>query len=543
MEAFLREKTFLDIVSYGEGELPFLRILERLGTRDWSGVPSVGYIAKDGAFVFSGPSEVVPDINEIPSPYLSGAFADIMSLAPDEKWQGMLETNRGCPYTCAFCYWGKKTERKVKVFDLPRVEAEIDWFSKHKVEFVFCCDANFGILARDFDIVRKVAENKKRHGYPNAFSVQNTKNSKKKIFELHKILHEFGLQKGVNLALQSTNEKTLEYIERKNIDNKTYNELQRMFTESDILTFTDIILGLPGETYESYANGVSEIIHNGQHNRIQFIDLEILENTEMADEEYIKKYGLKTVEAKFESHHTAMKTEEEVVEKHNLVVATAAMPGEDWVRAKVYALTASLVYFGKLLQVPFAVLHVAGGVPYRKLIEAFAKKDARFPVMAGVLSAFEQKAREIQNGGAWFMESKEWLNISWWPDELLYIRLSAEGNLDAFYKEADEILAEFVRDAGGDLPAMTKQAVELNRKLLKQPFQNDKLTARTDYNIWDVYQAVVKGKECAVKKGSFQITIDRSSQRWENWRDWAQKVVWYGYKKGDYIYPAQKSDA
>ena len=44
--------------------------------------------------------------------------------------------------------------------NLDRVYSELDWFSKNKIEFIFCCDANFGMLPRDFEIALK-AENKK----------------------------------------------------------------------------------------------------------------------------------------------------------------------------------------------------------------------------------------------------------------------------------------------------------------------------------------------------------------------------------------------
>ncbi|MBI3795057.1 MAG: radical SAM protein [Nitrospinae bacterium] len=539
MESFLRNASHVDVASYGEGELPFLRMAEKLGDGNWDGVPSVGYLGKDGAFVYSEPSETVPDVNDIPSPYLSGVFDGIMAQNPGEKWQGMLETNRGCPYTCAFCYWGKKTERKVKTFELSRVYDEIDWFSKNKVEFIFCCDANFGMMARDFEIVRKVAENKKGNGCPNAFSVQNTKNSKKKIFELHKILNESGLQKGVNLALQSTNEKTLRYIERSNIDNKTYGELQKMFTESNITTFTDIILGLPGETYDTFVNGISEVILNGQHNRIQFANLEILENTEMAEESYRLRYGLKTVEARFESHHTTLRGEDGPPETHNLVVATASMPPEDWVRAKVFAWMASLTHFGKLLQAPFVLIHALGGSSYRELIEAFTVKDSSRPVLTKIISVFEQKARDIQAGGGEFSASKEWLDITWHSDELAFINVCVDGLLGEFYAEAEGLLKQFSVGMEAKYPGIVSQAVLLSRSLLKQPFFSQDVEVRTDYNVWEIYNACLKGGEFAVRKGDFKVVVDRSSQRWESWREWAQKVVWYGYKKGDYIYSAR----
>ena len=50
--------------------------------------------------------------------------------------------------------------------NLDRVYSELDWFSKNKIEFIFCCDANFGMLPRDFEIALKAAENKKKYGYP-----------------------------------------------------------------------------------------------------------------------------------------------------------------------------------------------------------------------------------------------------------------------------------------------------------------------------------------------------------------------------------------
>ena len=53
--------------------------------------------------------------------------------------------------------------------DLDRVYRELDWFSEHKVEFIFCCDANFGMLPRDYEIAKKAAENKKKYGYPHVF--------------------------------------------------------------------------------------------------------------------------------------------------------------------------------------------------------------------------------------------------------------------------------------------------------------------------------------------------------------------------------------
>jgi len=534
--AFLRKYPFVEIVSVGEGEIPFLRIIERCQDRGWDDVPSIGYRRPDNSISFNEFKETIQDINEIPSPYLSGIFDELIEQHPKEIWQGRIETNRGCPFTCAFCYWGKQSERKVKQFDLDRIYKEIDWISKNKVEFVFCCDANFGILKRDVDIARKVVDNKKIFGYPKAFSIQNTKNATERIFELQKILNDAGLQKGVNLALQSLNKVTLKHIKRSNIDSETYTELQKLFAKSDIPTFTDLIIGLPGETYESFTRGVSDIIESGQHNRIQFINLTVLENTLMAEPEFQQEHGLKVVEGEFMPHHSSLDTVNEISETHFLVIGTSSMPMNDWIKTKVFSWMVSLLHFDKLLQIPFIILHETGGFSYKDLFELFVQKDSQDSVITEIISIFEEKAVQIQNGGIEFCESDEWLKITWLADELALIKLSAGGKMREFFAEAEKRLIAFAANSSTIPPEVISQAVFLNHNLMKQPFINQDKLIECDYNLWEVYQAAIKGNRLEIRKGRYSYAVDRGSQHWGSWEDWCREVVWYGNKRGDYIY-------
>lgn len=536
---FLQKYPFVDIASYGEGEAPFLRIIECSRDRRWEAVPRAGYRDSGNSISFSVTGETIPDLNEIPSPYLSGVFDELIKDNPGEKWQGKIETNRGCPFTCAFCYWGKKSERKIKNFDLDRIHREIDWFSSRRIEFVFCCDGNFGILKRDAEIARKVAENKKIWGYPKVFSVQNTKNSREDILELQQILRDAGLQKGVNLALQSLNGKTLRHIGRSNIDNSTYIELQKLFSKNDIPTFTDLIIGLPGETYESFTSGVAEIMSGGQHNRIQFINLTVLENTLMADAEYQKRHGLEIVETALIPHHTSL-DQKENGETQFLVTATRTMPEKDWRKARIFSWMASLLHFDKLLQIPLIVLHSVYGAGYKDLIEEFMKIQGGQKILAEIVSAFEAKASGIQAGGSEYDRSEEWLNITWYPDELILIRMSAENRLEEFYQEAEERLRYFAESRRGQVdPDVISDAVRLNRSLLKQPFRSEDETLKCSFNIWEIYRAAVNGGRVPLQKGGYDYVIDKSSRSWTSWADWCREVIWYGNKTGDYIYPVK----
>jgi len=541
MAAFLNRYSYVDIASFGAGEMPFIRMIERWNDKGWDAVPSIGWRRPDNSIGFNCFSETIEDINDIPSPYLMGVFDELILQNPDEKWQGRIETNRGCPFTCAFCYWGKKSDGRIKQFELGRIFSEIDWLSKNKIEFVFCCDANFGILKRDLEIARKVADNKKSIGFPKAFSVQNTKNAKERIFELQQILNIEGLQKGVNLALQSLNPDTLKHIARSNIDNMTFIELQKLFTKNNIPTFSDLIIGLPEETYDSFITGVSDLIASGQHNRIQFINLTILENTLMADKEYQRRYDLKIVEAEFMPHHSSLDINKEIKETHLLVIGTSTMPENDWVKTKVFSWMVSLLHFDKLLQIPFIILHDIYNISYKDLFELFLQKESQVSIISNIVTAFYEKALHIQNGGIEYCESDKWLNITWVPDELAFIDLSANGNLQNFYIEAEKRLIVFTNTYKMIPVDLISQAILLNQNLIKQPNINNDKVIQCDFNLWEVYQESIKGNNVGINKGRYLYTIDRTSQSWNNWETWCREVIWYGSKRGDYIYSVKSN--
>src|SRR5439155_24151785 len=108
------------------------------------------------------------------------------------------------------------------------------------------------------------------------------------------------------------------------------------------------ILALPGETYDSFADGVSDIIADGQHHRIQFNNLSDVPDAEMSDPAYQELHGMVTVESDIVNVHGALEGDE-VFEKQRLVIATRYMPAEDWVRARRYAWMAGLLHFDKIL--------------------------------------------------------------------------------------------------------------------------------------------------------------------------------------------------
>lgn len=539
-EAFLREHRYIDIVVHKEGERTFLKIMEAYPNRDWAGIAGVSYIDDSGTFHTTEVGSRILDLDQIPSPFLNGAFDALMAAHPEISWITTWETNRGCPFQCTFCDWGSATAAKVTRFELDRLKHEIDWFGENRISYVYCADANFGILKRDVEIAEYLAKTKKSTGSPNRVFVQGTKNATERAYETQKILHEAGLSKGVTLSMQSVDAQTLSDIKRDNISLKTYMELQQRFTRDRILTYTDMIIGLPGETYESFANGVDALIDSGQHNRINFNNLAILPNAEMGHPDYQKRYGLVTITSEIVNLHGIPQiSDDDVPEMQDLVIATNTMPAADWRRTRMFTWMVSLLHFDKLLQIPLVLLRKYADVGYRDAIESILAIDpAEYPILGEMRGVLDRQAIAIENGGVEFIHAPEWLGIYWYPDEYVFIKLTAEGKLDRFYEESERLLGRLLENSGSDMPAAAlHDAVQLNRAILKQPGALGDVMVRMQYDVVKCYRDVLEGKAADLRKTPTVMRINRSKWCWPTLDTWAQQVVWVGNQSGDYVYP------
>ncbi len=544
-EEFLRQHSFIDMACHNEGENAFVSILENAGSGKWEDIPSISYLKKDGSYQLNPRAERLKDLSVIPSPYLSGIFDPLMKANPNEQWLVLWETNRGCPFSCTFCDWGSATQSKVFQFDMPRLYKELDWVAQHKIEFMFCADANFGILPRDLDIALYAAETKKKYGYPQALSVQNTKNATERAYQVQKTLAVAGLNKGVTIAFQSIDPDTLKNIKRDNISSESFRELQRRFTRDGIETYSDMILGLPGETYDTFSDGVSATIENGQHNRIQYGNLSILPNAEMGDPEYQKKFGMKTVRVREVIYHGVITpTEGEISEYSQLVIETRSTPREDWAKTRAFCWMSALLHFDKIFQIPFVLMHEEYKISYRDLIEIFSEERFKnCPTLSEVRNFFLNKARSIQQGEVEYVAGADYLNI-WWPaDEYMLIELVRKGKIDAFYAEAESALLAYFKAKGIEIDtALLHEAIDLNHKLIKLPFQKEDIALPASHNIIEFYQAVLRGLPIPLEKTRSMYHVDRTTKTWDSWDRWYREVVWYGNKKGAYLYGATPAE-
>src|SRR5882724_9277300 len=74
-EAFLRANPQIDLAVHNEGERTFLKLLETWSNRDaWAALAGVSLVQAGGSFVRNPNNDRVRDLDEIPSPFIEGAF-------------------------------------------------------------------------------------------------------------------------------------------------------------------------------------------------------------------------------------------------------------------------------------------------------------------------------------------------------------------------------------------------------------------------------------------------------------------------------------
>lgn len=242
------------VVCNGEGERTFARYLAELlsDQPDMSSVPGISFWRR-GELVTTERPERIRDLTEVPSPFTGGFFA------PDKYTFAILETNRGCPYNCGFCFWGAATNAKVNRFEDERVLDDITWISEHKFTTIFLADANWGMAPRDVEFTKHIVECSKRTGYPLLISMNAAKNKPDRVADITRLLVDGGLLTSQPISLQSMDSGVLKLIDRSNIRTETYTALQQTLREQAISSYIEMIWPLPGETTATFRDGLTEL--------------------------------------------------------------------------------------------------------------------------------------------------------------------------------------------------------------------------------------------------------------------------------------------
>ena len=345
---FLRRRPAIDVYVLGEGDVlarDIVRQFAAVGHRPEAlgelSLESCVWRRADGTIRRTETPHRGKQLEAIPSPWLTG----IMDIFFDGKLAPMIETNRGCPFSCSFCVQGTKYYNPVSNFGLERLAAEIDYIGERihrlspQVGTFRIADANFGMYDRDSEIAGFIGQAQAKYGWPTFIDTTTGKNRAHKIIEsMEKVNGAIVLYQ----AVQSLDENVLRNVRRSNIKLEAYEQIGVHVRGRGLRMNSDLILGLPGETLDSHRESMRKLINAGtdqmhcfQAMMLMGSDMERLDSREM----FRFQTRFRALPKNFGEYEG-----ERVFDVEEIVVATDTLPFEDYVQARELHVTFSVFW-------------------------------------------------------------------------------------------------------------------------------------------------------------------------------------------------------
>ncbi len=98
--SWLEKYPFIDLLIFGEGEIPFYELLKcQLTSESFESIPNIAYRCENT--IYQTNAHFV-GVKEYPSPYTKGVFEKLLNVDDSLEFNAQLETNRGCPADAPF---------------------------------------------------------------------------------------------------------------------------------------------------------------------------------------------------------------------------------------------------------------------------------------------------------------------------------------------------------------------------------------------------------------------------------------------------------
>ena len=334
-----------------EGEIGFSNIVERM-LSVYSKGKNIEYIferpiegcisrKKDGTLQYSSPIDRIRNLDEIPSPYTTG----LLDRFFDSELNPMIQTNRGCPFSCTFCVDGADDVQQVNQFSIQRTEDELNYIGtripKNK-NLLYISDLNFGMYPKDIQICDIISQIQQNYGYPQRIIVSTGKNKKERIIDSIKRLH--GALRFL-IAVQSTDNTVLTNIKRDNISIDHMIALAPAIKNENLRTSSEVIVALPGDTYETNVNTIKHLLR-AQIDDIQIYTLILFKGAELDTLQERKKWGFETKFRVLPKDFTKLCSGKKVLEIEEVVIATNTLSFDEYVKIRVLAFLLSVTNIG-----------------------------------------------------------------------------------------------------------------------------------------------------------------------------------------------------
>jgi radical SAM superfamily enzyme YgiQ (UPF0313 family) len=227
----------VDLLVINEGEETFRDIvaLRERATADLTRLPGIA-LRRDGRW-HETQARPLGDLNLLPSPY------DLRLVPPGGL--GIMQTYRGCPFTCSFCEWGTLESPK-RVRDVNSIAREFNSMARLGLGATLLADAGLNLNNGAFRNLRDAAEATgflSRRGlicevYPATVRPDH-------LDFLRGVANPY-----VGVGLQSFDTAVLAGVERKYDEARFEQTLQSLTEVAQVAV--EVIMGLPGDNPESF---------------------------------------------------------------------------------------------------------------------------------------------------------------------------------------------------------------------------------------------------------------------------------------------------
>ena len=248
----------VDVVCLGEGEEAIVELARAFEFRsDMAQVKGICY-KNNGEIVHTGHRELINDIDSLD--YDLTLIEDweryITTLNGKPTLLDVIESQRGCPFRCRFCYQSRKEyqENGKKIVRSHSVDWVIEKAKQLKemtgVEYISFCDDEFWIKPdRSFEIIEKLYEiGIKFYKLRMRFSSLKNEEMIKRLIKNEIYTVNFGLESGVSRILQ--------LMDKKQTKEQIIAKMQLLAKYSQIMSGAPVIIGNPTETKQEVLESV-----------------------------------------------------------------------------------------------------------------------------------------------------------------------------------------------------------------------------------------------------------------------------------------------